>query len=189
LDWKTTVTISITVLLALGGYLATYVNNVRLAQHKDRLERVNRQLSEFYGPLFALTRSTSASWAAFRSKYRPDVQSYWDSRSPATSEEAAVWRLWITEVFMPLDVQMAEIVVQKADLLDEAEMPQCLLDLCAHVAAYRALLKRWEEGDFSEHKSILLFPEAALREYTSTSFSRLKTRQQDLLTRLFGHDS
>ena len=87
---------------------------------------------------------------------------------------------------MPLNVRMVEVIVQKADLLDDPDMPACLLELCAHVAAYRALLKRWEEGDYSENVSILPFPQAALAEYTSTRFARLKHEQQDLL-RAAGH--
>jgi hypothetical protein len=67
------------VLLALGGYLATYTYNLKLAQRKDRLDRVNQQLSELYGPLLALASSSGACWTAFRQRYRPNGLSFWDS--------------------------------------------------------------------------------------------------------------
>ena len=47
------------VVVAQIGYFVTYRTNLRLAQRNDRLERINRQLSEFYGPLLALTRQRS----------------------------------------------------------------------------------------------------------------------------------
>jgi hypothetical protein len=59
------------VVVAIIGYFVTYRTNLSLAQRNDRLERINRQLSEFYGPLLALTRSSDQSWQAFRKRYRP----------------------------------------------------------------------------------------------------------------------
>lgn len=76
MDWKTSVTISVTVLLAFTGYFASYLYNLRLAQRNDRLERVDKQLSDLYGPLLALVMSGTASWDAFRSLYRPGGGSF-----------------------------------------------------------------------------------------------------------------
>ncbi|MGW3321841.1 hypothetical protein [Streptomyces virginiae] len=42
-----------------GYMMATYVDGLRLAQRQARLARVNRQLSDFYGPLFALMAANS----------------------------------------------------------------------------------------------------------------------------------
>ena len=78
MDWTTGLTIAVSVLLAFAGYLVTYAYNLRLAQRKDRLERVNKQLSNLYGPLYALVSSSQACWKAFapdtarvRSGHRP----------------------------------------------------------------------------------------------------------------------
>jgi hypothetical protein len=51
MDQKTVATLTATVFVALMGYAATYLNSIRLSQRKDRLERIDRQLREFYGPL------------------------------------------------------------------------------------------------------------------------------------------
>src|SRR5581483_3044179 len=79
---------------ALFGYFVKYATDIRLAQRNDRLERINRQLSEFYGPLLALTRASDESWQAFRKRYRPGAGSYWKADPPLTAEDALVWRLW-----------------------------------------------------------------------------------------------
>lgn len=47
------------------------------------------------------------------------------------------------EVLQPLNEKAAEIIVRHADLLQSAQMEPLLLQLVAHVSAYRVILKRW----------------------------------------------
>lgn len=180
MDTKTAVTLSVTVLLAVIGYLATYVNNLRLSQRRERLERVNRQLEKLYGPLFSLVRTSTITWDAYRqtSTLRGP---FWNAENPPTKEEAAEWRLWMTSVFMPLNERMQVIVIDHADLLDEPEMPTCLLTLCAHVSAYKSVLSQWEQGDYSRNWSVINFPREELLIYTEQTFKRLKAEQARLL--------
>jgi len=173
------------VVAAVIGYVVTYGTNLRLAQRKDRLERINRQLSEFYGPLLALTRSSDQSWQAFRKRYRPGGGSFWKSDPPPTPEDVVAWRLWMTTVFVPVHQRTMELVLERADLIEEPEMPPSLLTLCAHVNGYQAILKEWESGELSterEHNiSIVNFPGQELAEYAATAFGRLKAEQAELL--------
>jgi hypothetical protein len=171
---------------AVIGYFVTYLTNLRLAQRNDRLERINRQLSEFYGPLLALTRSSGQSWQAFRQRYRPPgSESFWKSDPPPTKEDAIAWRLWMTTVFVPVHQRMMELVLNRADLIEEPDMPSCLLALCAHVNGYQAILKEWETGEISiereDNISVVNFPGQELAEYAAAAFSRLKAEQADLL--------
>jgi hypothetical protein len=87
----------------------------------------------------------------------------------------------MTEVFMPLNLEMERVVVEKSDLLEESEMPPSLLQLCAHVEAYKTVIKRWENHDFSEHTSVIDFPAREVAEYVGTRFSVLKDEQMRLL--------
>jgi hypothetical protein len=180
MSWGTAVTILVSVLVALAGYVATYLYNLRLAQRNDKLERIDRQLRDLYGPLLALTTASNSAWWAFRSRYRP-AGSYWNDADPPTEEEARAWRLWMQEVFMPLNEQVADVVTRHADLLVETRMPKCLLDACAHVAGYRAVTAAWRQGDYSEHTSVTNFPSSELIDYASTRFERLKEDQETLL--------
>jgi hypothetical protein len=174
------------VVVAVLGYFVTYGTNLRLAQRNDRLERINQQLSEFYGPLLALTRSSGQSWQAFRQRYRPPgSESFWKNDPPPTMEDAAAWRLWMTTVFIPVHQRMMELVLNRAHLIEEPEMPSCLLDLCAHVNGYQAILKEWETGEISiereDNISVVNFPGQELAEYAAAAFGRLKAEQADLL--------
>jgi hypothetical protein len=87
----------------------------------------------------------------------------------------------MTSVFMPLNERMQVIVIDHADLLDEPEMPTCLLTLCAHVSAYKSVLSQWEQGDYSRNWSVINFPREELLIYTEQTFKRLKAEQARLL--------
>ncbi|MEP7380936.1 MAG: hypothetical protein ABI910_04575 [Gemmatimonadota bacterium] len=134
MDWKTGLTLSVSALLAVVGYLATYLNNLRLAQRKDRLDRVDRQLRELYGPLLALVSASTKTWQAFVGAHL-ETELFRGSLPVALEHagNAALWRHWMTTVFTPLNEAMATLVLSHADLLEDSEMPECLLTLAAHV--------------------------------------------------------
>ena len=180
MELETIIAFLVTISIALTGYLFTYFNNLRLTQRKDRLERINRQLKEFYGPLFAIDQASTISFKAFLGRYGQDGRNTLWTDKP-TKEDLLAWQLWITEVLMPLNVQMQKVIIENADLLDEPEMPKCLVTFCAHVSGYKANIKRWEEGDFSYWWSVVRYPGEELHEYLRNTFLRLKTEQAEFL--------
>lgn len=174
----------VTIALAFVGYLATYLNNLRLSQRQERLSRVNRQLSDFYGPMLALTETGTQIFNAFmeRAATRPDGRSpFAAGGEPPTSEELAEWRLWVSTVFLPSIQAMRDIVVTKADLLAEQQVPPALLELSAHVSGYEITAAKWANGDYTQHLSVTPFPGEELTRYVRTSFTRLKEEQASLL--------
>ena len=178
-----------TVLIAAAGWAAAYRNAARLAdknaesdrerqQRAARLERVNRQLSELYGPLLAISLAGTSAWKSFGNMYmRPDVWSMAD----ATPDELARFRLWMQVVQMPLNERLVEVITTKADLLEGDDVPQVLLDLCAHVFSYKGVMARWALDDFSRHFTALKFPGAELNGYATTNYRALKEEQQRLI--------
>lgn len=176
------IAVVVTVTLAFAGYVATYLNGLRLTQRQERLARVNRQLGDFYGPLFALTEANTRTFAAFVKRHaRPGGVSPFSDGTPPTDEELDEWRLWVTTVFLPVLQEMRELVVRRADLLREPEMPSVLLDLCAHTAGYEIIVARWARDDLSEHLSLVWFPGPELAAYARQGFGELKLEQARLL--------
>jgi hypothetical protein len=180
------ITAVVTILLALIGYLITYWNNIRLSQRTEQLNRVNKQLSEFYGPLYSIVDTGNRVWKTFRTRYRPEVVSYFGDTLPPTEEELKVWRLWMSTVFMPRNLQLYELIMSKSDLIIETDIPDCLKNLCAHVAAYQTILKKWQDNDFSEHLSLIDYPRKPLTEYAIQSFKQLKSKQAKLIGEVSG---
>ncbi|MEU2758647.1 MULTISPECIES: hypothetical protein [unclassified Streptomyces] len=174
----------VTITLAFVGYVAAYLNGLRLAQRGERLARINRQLSDFYGPLFAITEANSRAFGAFAERnVRPDGRSPFDHEDPPTEEELAEWRLWVTSVFLPNIRTMRDLVVTHADLLREPAMPPILLTLCAHVSGYEITAARWAQGQFDQHQSVVPFPSQDLADYAREGFTALKAEQSRLLGR------
>ncbi len=170
-------TLSVTILVALFGYLATYTINLRTAQRKDKLERVNQQLREFYGPLFSLIFASDKAFSTFIDKV--DVRG--KRVEQLTPEELAEWQTWVSQVFMPLNLRMEKIIIENADLMDETQMPDCLPTLCAHVYAYKIILMKWESGDTSDFWPGVRFPGKELLDYVQLAYLRLKAEQAEIL--------
>ena len=86
---------------------------------------------------------------------------------------------------MPANERITQLVFEHADLIEEPEMPPCLLAVCAHVAGYQAIIKEWETGEVSlareDNISLVNFPGQELAEYATTRFGRLKAEQSALL--------
>lgn len=180
IDWKFAAPLIITLLLAFTGYYYTYAKELSFANRKDQLERVDRQLRELYGPLYSLSTAGSRTWKVFRQVYRPNDMSFWDSEPAPTPEEAAAWRLWMTEVFMPLNLDMESLILKHSDLLIESEMPEILLELSAHIAGYKPILKSWAQEDYTQNTSAIDFP-YGIDEYAQKNYQILKARQAELL--------
>lgn len=174
-------TLAVPATAAIIGLFISYWSNLRLARRKDQLERVDDQLREFYGPMLALVSASGGSWEILWDKYRPGDREYWDANP--TSEQAEAWRRWMSVVFMPLNRQMRDLIVNKAHLLEETEMPACLLKVCTHVSAYEPILERWSNGDFSEHAPEIPYPRSEIEPYAKNSFTKLKSRRGELLRR------
>jgi hypothetical protein len=172
----------VTIGLAFAGYVATYLNGLRLAQRQARLARMNSQLSDFYGPLFALTEANSRIFSAFVERHaRPGGLSPFVDETPPTDEELAEWRLWVTTVFLPNVQAMRDLVIKHADLLREPEMPSILLQLCAHVSGYEITVARWAEESYDQHLSLVPYPSDEIAAYARQGFAELKREQARLL--------
>ncbi len=82
---------------------------------------------------------------------------------------------------MPLNSQMAKLITDNADLLEDEEMPDCLLKLGAHVHGYKGILAAWEKKDYSRHMSLTPFPIDELKPYVEENYRKLKARQGRLI--------
>jgi hypothetical protein len=75
---------------------------------------------------------------------------------------------------------LEDLILRKAHLIRESEMPECLVRFVAHNAAYKAVLKKWANSDFSEYLSIIDFPNE-IEDYASRSYQELKAEQVRLI--------
>jgi hypothetical protein len=151
-------------------------------ERKARIERCNAQVRDLYGPLLATVNATRAAYAAMVRQASPDGTAggfVAAARARPEGREGHVYRTWMRDVLQPLNERAAAIVVDHADLLEEAAMPPALLQLVAHVSANRVVLARWEAGDIGE-QSAITYPDA-LHAWVAAEFAGVKARQAALL--------
>lgn len=164
----------LTVILALGGYFITSLSTHMLARRRDKLDLVNKRINEFYGPLYV---ASEAGNIAYRSLLNRQGK---EKSDPILDSEMKEWTLWMTTIFMPLNDIRERVIIEKAHLIVEERMPQCLLDFVTHVVGYKAVLARWTEGDYSERRSTIGWP-PEFDVYVKRSYAALKTEQMRLM--------
>jgi hypothetical protein len=165
---------ALTVFLAVLSYLATFMSTQFLARRKDKLDLVNRRLDEFYGPLYVASQAGNIAYRSLLKK-QGKTQSF-----PILDDEMKEWMLWMTTIFMPLNDIREKVIIEKAALIIEEQMPKCLLDFVTHVVGYKAVLAKWAEGDYSERRSTIGWP-PEFDVYVAHSYAELKAKQTYLL--------
>jgi hypothetical protein len=174
-----TISLIVTIILAFTGYLVTYWNSLRIAKRQELLDLVNRRISEFYGPLYVATQTSDKAYRALLQKLGKKAV-FDDKNDPPTERDIAEWRVWLETVFMPNNLLIEKLIIEKAYLIQDEQMPDCLLEYITHVSGYKAVMKKWSKGDYSENVSVIGFPEG-LREYAAKSYKELKTKQLQLI--------
>jgi len=176
------VSLVLTVVLALVGYLATYLYSLQLAKRKESLELINRRINDFYGPLYISTQTGKIAYETLL-KNAGNKSLFFDPKKPPNNRELAEWRIWSRSVFMPLNEYCEKLILENAYLIREEEMPKCLIDFVTHVSAYKAIIEKWNDGDFSEHTPALDFP-VELDLYAEKVYRELKAEQLKLIGQL-----
>jgi hypothetical protein len=169
-------------------------------KHAAQLDRLNRQLSDLYGPLYALYEEGERNWMLFVACFSHDSRP-WAERTflPSASDEfpppsadcMVEYRRRMEQLFMPTNTRMESLIIQHADLIVGTRMPNEFSDFVAHVAAAKLLMHRWKKDAafgpnlWEQHRVEYPHP-PALKHRIRGSFEVLKSTQQDLLTGSLG---
>ena len=164
----------LTVVLAFAGYLVTFLITRMMARRADMLRLVNKRLNEFYGPLYVASQAGNIAYRSLLKK-QGKTQS-----EPILDSEMKEWVLWMSTIFMPLNDIREKIIIEKAHLIVEEEMPHCLLQFVTHVVGYKAVLSKWADGDYSERRSTIGWP-PEFDVYIERSYQALKSEQTHLI--------
>ncbi|HUD56478.1 MAG TPA: hypothetical protein VMR02_14715 [Terracidiphilus sp.] len=164
----------LTILLAFAGYLMTFLSARMLARRRDKLKLVNKRLNEFYGPLYVASEAGNIAYRALLNRQGKEKS------DPILDSEMKEWMLWMTTIFMPLNDIREKIIIEKAYLVVEERMPQCLLDFVTHVVGYKAVLAKWAEGNYVERRSSIGWP-PQFDVYVRHSYAALKAEQTHLM--------
>ncbi|MFJ4651173.1 hypothetical protein ACIP5Y_07850 [Nocardia sp. NPDC088792] len=165
------ITASASILVAVLAYLLNQRGQVRQEHRRARLDRINAQLRELYGPLHAWLDVNEQIWEALRASHLPPKE----ERRP--DADSASWRGWRDHALMPANRRMRDLIVQHADLILESATPAPLLTFCAHVSALEVAIETASPHDHA----LIGHPGNAYVSYVRDSFAALKTEQCRLL--------
>ena len=184
----------LTILFTLLGVLwqvrSKRVDDKRAVQ----LQRLDKQLSDLYGPLYALYEKGDRQWRAFLKEFSnckdPAFLGFFpigNEFPPPNTEQLRLFRLWMESVFMATNTRMEETIINNADLVIGEEMPPPFLSFCVHVASIRASVAEWSAPEFDrtnwkKHMAIFPHPAGELHVYIKASFEVLKKEQSRLLS-------
>ncbi|TET21454.1 MAG: hypothetical protein E3J71_09605 [Candidatus Stahlbacteria bacterium] len=197
------ITVGVTGICAIGGYLFAYFHKLHLAQREDRLRFIARQIDEFYGPLYVILTSIKKTFNLLISKAKEDagykveeepsshemsealrqkmIDRFVKEHRPKSADEISEWRLWVETISMPWRRKVKDILLSKAHLLIDEELPECIVDYVSYVGEWEGILKRWEMGDFSQVRSVLFKYPTELQKYAEECYRDLKKKQLELL--------
>lgn len=181
MDWLTALSI---VASAAVGFTVLYFQNrakLQLAVRQDRLIRVSQQLRYLYGPLYTKLQLEQDLFQAFKNEHSIGTGFWQNAGDNPTKEQGEAWREWMKKRFMPINESMLNLVIDRTDLLEDSELPECFRLLQRHVVGYEILATRWAQEDYSQHLPDQLFPRQELHSYAEQNFERLKQVQSDLL--------
>lgn len=172
----------------LSGLLA-YSYQVFAATMADRrtqdLERLGKQLEEFYGPVLSLTTST---WRIFKLF----AETHTDCQYPTQMIQIiakvqnddyvrAEYVRWMRQALLPLHRRTATLLDSKAHLFEEDSMNYEFMEYAAMVRSYEVIEHKWSQGDFTTLFSPLRYPPGILNHVDET-FKKLRARQARLLS-------
>lgn len=178
----------------------------------DRLNRINRQLSDLYGKLLSLSEAGMRNWYAFLSQYsnddrglgrefmrffpykeREDEPITKFNPEPPDAKQLEAYRKWLRILFIKTNEGMLEVIYANADLVVGKTMPDAFIVFAEHVASLRLLLIKLEEeekkaesaflNDWNEYVKLMSrHPSGDLGLYIYAAFEVLKEEQERLLS-------
>jgi hypothetical protein len=195
-EWIALVSILATILAGFGSLFWQTRAKRRDDKHAAQLDRLNRQLSQLYGPLYALYEEGERNWMLFVARFSRDSRP-WATRTflpsssddfpPPGKESMVEYRRRMEKLFMPTNTRMERLIVEHADLIVGTRMPDEFSDFLAHVASAKLLMHQWKSDSvfgpdqWKRHHAEYPHP-PALKHLIRGSFEVLKSTQQKLLT-------
>jgi len=173
----------IAVIPAVLGYICSFADSIR----KDELAFTNEQIEKLYGPLYALAQANTQTWKQFVASGKAPN---WDN---ATDDQISWWRLWMSQVFQPMNVKMEDVIVHNSQLVVGDRFPEIFQQVIVNTEAYKALIAGWQPlgNDAAKYRSKSAntveprFPDA-FEGCVASIYTALKQRQAALQNSIFG---
>lgn len=182
-----------TLLAALIAATATaagwFINNALMSRaelkrrrHEARLQHVERQLEQLYGPLLFLVKEGRSAWENFRDTLGREhvfrkFEEFNEKELPLNEEELGLWLFWVDHEFMPRNEEIQRLLSSKTHLIAGRRMPESFMKFIEHHNSWRVTHQRWKEdgAPYSWHSKVNWPSE--FEADVSDTYKRLKDSQ------------
>jgi len=157
---------------ALAGGMVSLFTLRQKVREEARLLHKRRQIEEFYGPLFGLIQ------------YGAAINEIEDARLPASArdekgrprdeEGGKVIRFFREHYYLPLNMQITELIRTKIYLLDTDALPDSFTEFIKHAAQLDAFHRLWKEAEISTHGIKPIEYPAAFKTDVEITLNRLR---------------
>ncbi|MFF7738783.1 hypothetical protein [Streptomyces sp. NPDC007984] len=153
-------------------------------KREARLQHIEKQLEQLYGPLYFLLHEGTSSFRDFcETLGRPYIFGPGNEISPADLE---TWLFWVDNDLMPRNTSIQELLASNSHLIEGSRMPPSYMEFIDHHNSWRVSHLRWkEEGVPYRWRARTEWPHAFERDVIAT-YEELKRRQAELSGLLAG---
>lgn len=181
---KITIALLAAVITAIGWLVNDYLarkREDRTRRFENRMKRYETQIKEFYGPIFSLIHQLH-NFNRIQHLILETSEEY--GRSLTEGEIASIYRYFEEKHFIPLHLEILEILKGKLYLLNNTEIPSNFYDYLRHATQLSAQKGLFDEKRIdSSYLSGFNFPDAFFDEIKRGMESTLK-RYEKCLTSL-----
>ncbi|MEH2000951.1 MAG: hypothetical protein V7L00_19755 [Nostoc sp.] len=172
----------ITAIITVRGWQEENRRLIKQQQREAKLEHLQRQIEELYGPLWGLVQQSQIIYdVAVRvlPSENGKVRQDWFEKND--DRHWKVWRFFAETYFLPLHSQKAELINTKSYLLESGQLPESFDQFLKHEAQSGCLYRLWkEQGVSTQGNPDLKFP-AEFNQDVKTSLDNLKSEYETLL--------
>ncbi len=131
---------------AMGWFANYYLSRKKEDESRRReaaLKHLERQIEELYGPLWGLIQQSEAIYQV-ACKRLPTANGRVDL-SQFKGQDGEIWNYLKETFFMPINLQVAELLRTKIYLIDANEIPASFQAFMSHQAQFAVLHRLWRE--------------------------------------------
>jgi hypothetical protein len=126
---------------AINFYFARR-KDIETQQRESRIRYLQQQIEELYGPLWGLLEQSETIYEIASMKMTRGPDGFF--RKDLTSDESKIYRFFNENYFLPINLQIVDIIRKKVHLLNEGVMPESFKDVIQNHAVRESLFQLWK---------------------------------------------
>lgn len=170
-------------IITMLGWFANYYlarkKETEAHQREKSQQHLERQIEELYGPLWGLIQQSKVVYDVACQRL-PSINGNIDP-GKFDKQESEIWNYWKDTFFLPINIQIAELLRTKVYLIESSEIPASFRDFLIHQAQFEVLHRLWKDKRIDSTQVHGIGWPPRFNSDVAESLGRLRTRYRDQL--------